>query len=125
MIELALEMKPVVIHANPHVYKDIGLAAVMRGPLVYCLEEADNGKGLHLIHLGNEPGFTEEWNPGLLSGIVTVHSTGYRISDENWDRHTLYAPAKEEKRIPVKLKWIPYYAWSNRGEGEMRVWIQR
>ena len=123
-VELSLEMKPEVIFANPRVYKDTGLAAVARGPLVYCLEEADNGKDLHLVRMGDNPVFKEKWDSGL-SGIIALTSEGQKITDEGWEDHQLYMPAAAEKRIPVMLRWIPYFAWANRGKGEMRVWIHR
>ena len=123
-VELELEMKPTVVYANPRVYKDVGLAAVMRGPVVYCLEEADNGRDLHLVRMGRDPQLQEAWSEEL-GGIVALTSRGERIDRESWDGQGLYAPAHAEKCDPATLRWIPYYAWSNRGEGEMRVWIHR
>ena len=124
-VELNLEMPPVVIHAHPGVYQDAGLAAVMRGPLVYCLEEADNGKDLHLVCMGTDPGFAEQWDEELPGGMMVLTSRGLRQSRDGWDAHRLYAPARPEEETPAALRWIPYYAWSNRGKGEMRVWIHR
>ena len=57
--------------------------------------------------------------------MVTLTSDALRIRDGEWDAETLYAPLRAEADEPVRLTWIPYYAWSNREPGEMRVWIQR
>ena len=117
-------MKPPVVYANPRLYKYVGLAALMRGPVVYCLEEADNGRDLHLVRMGRDPQLQEAWSEEL-GGIVALTSRGERIDRESWEGQGLYAPAHAEKCDPATLRWIPYYAWSNRGEGEMRVWIHR
>lgn len=125
IVELNLEMRPIVMHANPHVYRDIGLAAVTRGPFVYCLEEEDNGKNLHLIKLGKNSQFEEKWDPDLLGGIISLESDGERIICDEWDNDALYSSIAEEKHVPVKLHWIPYYTWCNRKPGEMRVWVHQ
>ena len=124
-IRLALDMPATAVQSNPRVYKNIGKVAVTRGPLVYCLEETDNGRDLHRVRLGDHPAFEAQWRPELLGGVVTLTSDALRIRDGEWDAETLYAPLREEADEPVRLTWIPYYAWSNREPGEMRVWIQR
>ena len=53
-IVLNLEIKPVLIEANPNVIADSGKAAVMRGPIVYCAESADNIENLHSLYLSKE-----------------------------------------------------------------------
>lgn len=124
-VELNLEMSPIVMHASPHVYRDLGLVAVTRGPFVYCLEEEDNGKDLHLIKLSKNSQFKEKWDPDLLGGIISLESDGERITYDERDNEELYTPATEEKHVPVKLHWIPYYTWCNRRPGEMRVWVHQ
>jgi len=51
VIEIELDMDIIIYQANPHVRENIGKLAVMRGPVVYCLEEADNGSDLHMLSL--------------------------------------------------------------------------
>ena len=123
-VEFVMEMKPQIIRANPHIYEDAGKIAVSRGPLIYCLEEADNSDNLHNIRLGSEPCFTEEWKPGKLGGIVELKSSGLKETDEGWGE-TAYSAVKTISTQLVTLTWIPYYAWANRTPGEMRVWIRR
>ena len=94
----------------------------MREPLVYCLEEADNGKQLHLISLPEEPAFTAAFQPDFLGGVTVVETTGLR---EQNTQSTLYANAVTPQTETIPLRFIPYYAWANRGVGEMAVWIRR
>ena len=95
----------------------------MRGPVVYCLEEVDNGKGLQCVYLPEEPDFKEQYEPDLLSGVVTLTSKGRRLDQSGWDADTLYRPAERPEFQDAELKWVPYYAWANRGIGEMTVWV--
>ncbi|WP_070000399.1 glycoside hydrolase family 127 protein [Cellulosilyticum sp. I15G10I2] len=124
-ITIVFEMPVRINSAHPNVRENIGKVAITRGPIVYCLEEADNGKGLHRVCLGSAPDFTCQFEEDLLGGVVTITSSGQYLSDENWDASSLYhadiTPIMQNK----KLKWIPYYTWANRTPGEMLVWVRR
>lgn len=125
-VVLQLDMEVRLCSAHPSVREDAGKVAVMRGPLVYCLEETDNGPDLHLIRLGNirpedfQLDFTQE-----LGGMVTLSLLALRESTAQWPVQHLYADNVELPLEPTSLRWIPYFAWGNRQEGEMRVWIRR
>ena len=123
-ILLTLAMPVEKVEANPRVREDIGKAAIMRGPLVYCLEEADNGKDLHRIRLTEKTDWEIRYEPELLNGVVTISAMGEMRSQEDWEEDALYRPFGEDRYELKKLKWIPYYAWANREEGEMLVWIR-
>ena len=114
------------VSANPRIYQDAGRAAVTRGPLVYCLEEPDNGKDLHLLRLGAPlpEDCRAEWKPDKLGGIVEISTPGFRENDSGWG-DVLYSAEKPVESIPALLTWIPYYSWANREPGEMRVWIRK
>ena len=124
-IELSLDMPVTLVRANPRVYEDAGKLAVARGPVVYCLEEADNGRSLHSLRTGGAKpeDFRAEWKPEKLGGIVELRCAGLRESDQGWG-DTLYSGSHEIASAPVELVWIPYYSWANRKPGEMRVWIR-
>ena len=125
-IELILDMPVEIVRVNPHVYEDAGKAAVQRGPIVYCLEEADNGRDLHLLRLKSTESrdFTARWKPFRLGGIVELTGPGIREKDEGW-ADTLYSSINRIEEEAVTLTFIPYYSWANRGPGEMRVFIRR
>lgn len=118
------KMEAVMNQANPKVREDIGKTALSRGPLIYCLEEADNGSGLHQICLKEDTAFTEEFENGLLKGVVTLTGEGERIRTASWGEETLYRPYEAPAFEKKKLKWIPYYSWANRMPGEMAVWVR-
>jgi hypothetical protein len=121
-VELDLPMPARRIKANPLVRADAGKVAIARGPLVYCLEGADNGPLLSDITLARDPKFAAEYEPGLLEGVTAIRSDATR-SAGGWDG-ALYREA-DFASVPVRIKAIPYYAWANRGENEMKVWINQ
>ncbi|UJF32132.1 glycoside hydrolase family 127 protein [Paenibacillus hexagrammi] len=108
---------------HPLLRETIGKAALQRGPLVYCLEEADNGKHLHQIRLlaGEEGKVVSK--PALLGGMNVLQMPAYRDSDEQWGSE-LYRADRAVKQELIEAEYIPYYAWANRGPGEMMVWVR-
>lgn len=124
-IEAVFEMPVTVLRANPKVRENIGKVAVMRGPVVYCLEEADNGKDLHRVYLSDAPDFEVSYQKDLLDGVVVLTSNGKMLEETSWQTGALYQPDAGLKFADRKLKWIPYYAWANRGIGEMTVWVRK
>lgn len=120
-ISVSFETPARFVYANPQVRSDSGKVAIVRGPLVYCLEEADNGENLPAVYVDTDAGL-EEKKSAFAGGIVTVQAYGRRIVPGSW-KGKLYGrekPALEE----CTLTAIPYPYWNNRGEGEMLVWIK-
>jgi DUF1680 family protein len=124
-LTIVFDMPVNFVLSNPHVRENTGKVAVMRGPVVYCAEEEDNGSELFKLHAG-ESGIQKDINvrydKNLLEGVTIISFTGKREKD--WDCDTLYrtaASALEDKKIVL----IPYYAWANRKAGEMTVWINK
>ena len=124
-IVLKLCVEPRLWSANPLVKEDIGKVALTRGPVVYCLEEADNGKNLHLLSIEASGTMKEEREKGALGDIIRISVPGTRMRVPK-EEHSLYRPAEEE--IPedtALIHFIPYYTWGNRGSNEMQVWVRR
>ena len=109
------------VYASPYVRQDLGKVCLMRGPLVYCLEEADNGNNLHLVSLPEESEIAPAQGEGVLSGMTTLKAKGLRIVPEEG---TLYRGAPCRRKEETQLTFIPYFAWANRGVGEMAVWVR-
>lgn len=123
VIKLSFGMPIRVNRANPSVKENIGKVSVSRGPLVYCLEEIDNGKGLHRLSLCMDQEI--EVLPGTIAeGEIDLKGQGRRLSDEGWNG-ALYAADVEEVYEEQTLIFVPYYMWNNRGVGEMTVWVGR
>ncbi|TPQ22131.1 glycoside hydrolase family 127 protein [Streptomyces sporangiiformans] len=129
-VVLELGLEPRLTAADPRVDAVRGCVAIERGPLVYCLEQVDHpGTGLDGIVLDTTRPLAERHRPDLLGGVTTVVATGHRrhIPDAGWwpyrpaeDTAHDAAPATDEQ---VALTAIPYYAWANRQNGSMRVWL--
>lgn len=120
-ITLNFDMPVKLMQSNTAVRENEGKLAVMRGPIVYCLEEADNGKSLHNLYLNPaEPeSLTVSDELGMPMTMITMHGRRYKDSE---DSDGLYNTFKVNNYDNVSLKYVPYYAWNNRGEGEMKVW---
>lgn len=121
VVTIRLDMKPRRIYANPKISADAGKVALARGPLVYCMEQADNFKGLHRASLRRSGQIREAYEPELLGGIVRLSAEGERIRDD-WDE--LYREDVRPAAEPCELQFIPYHAWANRALGEMQVWVR-
>jgi DUF1680 family protein len=115
-IELVLPMPVRRILANPRVKDDAGRVALERGPLVYCAEWPDNGGHALNLVVPDDAQFHTEFRPDLLNGIQVI-KTRVRAVERDKDG-TASTKAHE-------LVAIPYYAWANRGMGEMTVWLPR
>lgn len=116
-IELTLPMPVRTVVADVHVQDDLGRVALMRGPLVYAAEWPDNGgQALNLV-APEAAAFSSEFRPALLGGVQVV--TGKILKLASGDG------GGPVRTLPHDLMAIPYYAWANRGMGQMAVWIAR
>ncbi|HKT24860.1 MAG TPA: glycoside hydrolase family 127 protein [Terriglobales bacterium] len=127
-IRLQLGMRPQMLQANSRIAEDSGRVAVQRGPIVYCMEQLDQPAGTALpdvaIEAGKQAdsGFTSEYKPDLLDGVVVLHHDG--VVEQNSAAQPLYSryEPRSQKTRPVSLTLIPYYAWANRQPSAMQVW---
>jgi DUF1680 family protein len=127
-VRLQLDMTPQALAANPHVTEDAGRVAVLRGPLIYCMEQLDQPGGVMLndaaLDLRRQAAeFHSEFKSDLLGGVVVLHHPGAAYEGTN-AQGALYAPysAATRKSRAVPLTLIPYYAWANRDPSFMEVW---
>ena len=118
-VEITFDMPVREVFANSKVRDDEGCVALMRGPVVYCFEGVDNDGDVQSLRIPEnvvaEAVLCEE---GKLAGMMLLNVKGYRIHTSE----TLYSeerPTKEKETLTA----IPYYAWANRGENQMRVWM--
>ena len=116
-ISIQLPMNVERVISNENIQANKGLVALQRGPLVYCLEHADNrGKAMNII-FPDQAQFSASFNPSLLGGIVTI-SSKVPVIDISGEGESVSTTIKE-------ITAIPYFSWANRGEGEMQVWVPR
>lgn len=124
---LEMDMPVRILEADSRVRENIGRVAIACGPVVYCLEEVDNGSDLHLCRLDLqnlkvsdiETKVTEE----LGHPMTVLKVPGKRLIPAEYTE--LYHTAGPAREQDVTLRMVPYYAWNNRGEGEMSVWVRR
>jgi len=121
-IQLSLPMLVERVRAHPEVRATVGKVALMRGPIVYCLEEVDNGPNLAQIVLPSDAELVVEGKDPILEDAVTLRGMATKVDASAWGDE-LYAPIPyNSKTVPIRA--IPYYAWANRTPGEMTVWIR-
>ena len=99
-----------------------GRVALQRGPVVYCLEAADNGEDLDALTLPRAANFTATFDPDLLGGVAVLRGQAERLSSDAWGEEIYRAQPPASVSVPVTA--IPYFAWDNRAPGEMQVWIR-
>ena len=110
--------------AHPRIRADTGRVAVMRGPLVYCVEATDNGPDLDLALLG----------PEAMAGVrlTRLEDLGDAFAldlpmdietDKDWGG-TLYREVSPRTEAALR-RFVPYYLWDNRMPGEMQIWMRR
>ncbi|MDO4292763.1 MAG: glycoside hydrolase family 127 protein [Eubacteriales bacterium] len=120
---LHFPMEVRLMAADAAVREDAGKAAVTRGPIVYCLEEKDNGKDLHQLRIN--PELSAQEKPDTVCGVpvTAVEINGWRQTEKKQEKADgLYHPYVKPAKEAVRLHYVPYYTWANRGENEMQVW---
>lgn len=118
-VEFNFGMPALKIRANPRVSSCSGKAALMKGPIVYCIEETDNGENLSALATGDCE-ITASPAPERLpkeTDSLRILGTREEIGNE------LYSP-KPPKTSRAEILAVPYCLWGNRGEGEMQVYIR-
>lgn len=123
-VELDFPMEVRTLQADSRVREDIGKVAIMRGPVVYCLEETDNGADLHELLIRQNIEVQEEERDIQGTKVVGLAVSGLREKAVTAGKGSLYCAFEKPEREEVTLRYIPYYTWANRGENEMQVWTR-
>ena len=116
--ELLLDMPVVLMESNPNVADNGGKAAVMRGPVVYCMEAKDNGERIFDCMIDAVPEACIAYSEDYRMPIIKAKGWRRPAPEGDW----LYRPLAGRLE-QTELIFIPYYAMANRGESDMRVWI--
>jgi DUF1680 family protein len=128
-VRLALPLPIRYEESHPYVAENAGRVALMRGPLLYCVEQVDNpGLDLRDIVLPDDASFSVQSRPDLLGGVAVLETLAEIVPpDEVWSER-LYRRTRpctaEPQDTTAKVTAIPYYAWANRDPGPMRVWLR-
>lgn len=110
-----LPMEVHFLEANPYVQDNSGRYAVMRGPIVYCMEEIDNGENLRDITLKEHSEIRVECEDDVLAPVIYIGAERRPATDR------LYS-LKQNDRIEFTARLIPYFSFANREASDMLVW---
>lgn len=113
VVELNLPMNTQEILSHEKIETNRNLVAVQRGPLMYCAEFADNDGKTSNIIFNKSNNFSSNFEPNLLNGVITLSTNAKTFNFTDQEINTSLKT----------IKLIPYYARSNRGIGEMRLWF--
>lgn len=119
-LTLSYEMPPTWLEADPRIQENLGKVALRRGPLVYCLEEADFGASALAFQAEVEG--VEDIQQHLEDGVVKLEVPGFAIRG---DHAEAYEPVGTQHLEETTAKLVPYYFWDNRTPGSMAVWLRR
>ncbi|MEX0761205.1 MAG: beta-L-arabinofuranosidase domain-containing protein [Dehalococcoidia bacterium] len=121
-VELNLEMPVERVYAHPEVTANTWTVALQRGPIVYCLEEVDNGANLGAVALPRDAELKTRFEEDLLGGVTTISGTAKRLQDADWQDDLYRTEPWQAKSVSIKA--VPYAVWCNREPGEMIVWLR-
>jgi len=120
IIHIVFDMTPTFVYTHTAVQNNTGKAAIMKGPLVYCAESIDNSAQLGGYFIDDTQVPARVKMPeGLLENASALKVSAIKYTAPSG---TLYSSVKPN-REPAELTLIPYFLWANRGENEMRVFI--
>ncbi|TDE95138.1 hypothetical protein EXU48_10315 [Occultella glacieicola] len=124
LVEIPLRTRTMVAHH--FVEEATNQVAIVRGPLVYCVESADlpDGVGVESVYVPAGARWREADGEGIFTDYVTLHTDAVRIPSPV-AAGSLYGELREEDPAPLPLTLVPYARWANRGPGEMSVWLPR
>jgi uncharacterized protein len=127
-LNLHLPMAVRRVECHPYVAENEGRVALMRGPLLYCVEQADN-HGVDLCDLVlNDKEPTDSFEPDLLGGVAVLQTEARSARPAaGWKDclyRTVHPPERDTQTHPTRVTLVPYYAWANREQGAMRVWLR-
>ncbi|CAA9569610.1 MAG: GH127 / GH146 [uncultured Thermomicrobiales bacterium] len=124
VVRLELPLAPRLLASHPRVAENHGRAALARGPVVYCLEQADHPDAdVWDLAVPAEAEWTATWEPDLLGGVTALRTDGHARTDGD-PGAPLYRPLDGSPPVrPARITAIPYHVWANREPGPMQVWI--
>ena len=125
VIELNLDMRPRLVEANPLVEEAKNQIAVMRGPIVYCLEGQDIQGDYRISDIALPADIQLKEVPMTISGhsFTALEGDALVANSKAWNNQTLYRELSKPASQKVRIRLIPYYAWDNRGIQDMSLWL--
>ncbi len=124
VLEVNFDMPARLTVAHAMVEENNNQAAVEKGPLVYCMETADVPLDtLDYLMISPASVFSEITTTIAGRTLTALETDFYRLNREEYCRKSLYQTYHETGIEKIKARMIPYFAWDNRGYGEMKIWL--
>ena len=127
VVEFVMEFKPALWEANPLVEETVNQVVIKYGPLVYCVESNDLPQGVKLadvaLSLSSPAGFNAQRETIAGTQVLTLTLDGLALQRSDWNSKQLYREVDVRAPRSIRLKAVPYFAWGNRGDTEMSVWL--
>lgn len=123
VVELTLPMPVQAMVSHPKVAATQGKVALVRGPLIYCIESIDNDLAPASLVLNRKPKFKLERWPDRLGGVIAIHTSAGVEAESVWQKR-LYSTHTPTSKTMKPIVAIPFYANRNRGAAQMAVWIR-
>ncbi|TWU42354.1 glycoside hydrolase family 127 protein [Novipirellula artificiosorum] len=122
IVQLTMPMDVNLVEGDPRIEEVRNQVAVQRGPIVYCIESTDLPKGTSIldVYLPSDAELKTEYKPNFLGGVATI--TG-EIAIRKDEREGMYRNVGKPQWKTVTTQFVPYFAWSNRGDSEMTVFV--
>lgn len=121
-VEADFPIEAAFVAADPMVRADAGRVALTRGPVVYCIEGVDNGTRLNQISVDPASAASAVIGSTDFCGVPDITLPAFRDTAK---AEGLYVSADAIKKAPISARFIPYFAFANRGKSDMQVWIRR
>ena len=126
-VDFTMEFKPTLWEANPLVEETVDQVVLKYGPLVYCIESNDLPAGVQLkdvaLSLSSPAGFKAERTTIAGAKVLAFTLNALAVQRSDWTGQQLYREVEHRAPRPIQVKAVPYYAWGNRGDTEMSVWL--
>jgi hypothetical protein len=126
-VDFTMDFKPTLWEANPLVEETVDQVVLKYGPLVYCIESNDLPAGVRLkdvaLSLSSPAGFKAERTTIAGAEVLAFTLNALAVQRTDWTDQQLYREVENRAPRPIQVKAVPYYAWGNRGDTEMSVWL--
>ena len=121
-IELEIPLETKLLSGHPRIEEVRNQAAIKRGPVVYCIESPDLPENTDIldVYIPSDIKLKPEYKADFLGGLTSLSGKVLLRGDQ---KEEMYAPLQKPDWKKVRTQFVPYYAWSNRGEAEMTVWL--
>lgn len=121
-ITLDMPMEAGFVEGHPRIEEVRNQVAIKRGPIVYCLESPDLPEGTSIldVYISGKGPLKAEYRSDFLGGVTLI---GTEVLLRSNNGKGMYRKVSKPEWTPLQTQFVPYYAWSNRGQSEMTVWL--